>query len=236
MKHPELSNHRIALIPEMPPKPVLQRLGRHVHFDERSKNYRVTVRKNAKPVSKTWERRVPVWNQGDLGSCVGNGSVGLLATDPFFKPRTRITEALAVKTYSIASGLDDINGQYKPTDTGTTVLAGMKALVQQKKAKSYHWCLGLNDVQMTLGEKPVALGINWYESFDRPNSRGLIHIAGSVRGGHCVYLFAIDVSAKEVMFCNSWGPDWGRSGCAVMSFADLDRLLHENGEAATIIV
>lgn len=225
------------MIPELPPKPLLQRLGRHIHFDERSLQYRVPVRKNAKAVSAVHTRHAPVWNQGNLGSCVGNGSAGLLTTDPFYKAGTKgLTETLAVKTYSIATGLDTIDGQYKPTDTGSTVLAGMKSLVQQKKAKSYHWCIGLNDMLVTLGTKPVTWGINWYEGFDQPDSQGRVSISGQVRGGHCICVVAIDVVAKTIVFCNSWGKGWGLNGYAIVSFADAERLLHESGEAATIVV
>src|SRR6185312_16107478 len=47
------------------------------------------------------------------------------------------------------------------------------------------------------GPKPVSIGVNWYEAFDKPSQArdGSYHLAdasrqslGSIRGGHCVCL------------------------------------------------
>ena len=70
-------SHLVGLIPEHPSKHG-GRLGRHVHFDDRSWNYRVPLRKGAVIQTRTWERTVKPFNQGDLGSCTGNGAVGVV--------------------------------------------------------------------------------------------------------------------------------------------------------------
>ena len=47
--------HRVGVIPEHPSTHG-GRLGRHLHFDERSKDFPVSVPKAAKIVTRTWER------------------------------------------------------------------------------------------------------------------------------------------------------------------------------------
>lgn len=47
-------------------------------------------------------------------------------------------------------------------------------------------------------------------------------------------LFGLDVKAKTVTAINSWGPGWGIKGRFTFSWADLDRLLQEEGEASTL--
>jgi len=209
-------------------------LGRHIHFDERSKGYRV-ARSGLPLVSKLWDRQLPALDQGSLGSCTANGAAGLLATAPFAKPRWRISEATALRIYRTDTKLDDIPGQYPPDDTGSTVLAAMKALVQLKYATSYHWCLSLDDALDTLSHVgPLEIGVRWYEGFDSPDAAGRVRIAGGIRGGHAFEVLGIDVEQKEVIAINSWGSGWGDNGRFRFSFDDFGSLLATDGEAATI--
>jgi hypothetical protein len=177
------------------------------------------------------------FNQGDLGSCTGNGAVGVVCTEPYRKPGAKYTEALARKVYSQATKDDTIAGAYPPKDTGSTVLAAMKALRDLGLAKGYHWCFGLDDVLKTLSTiGPVEVGVSWYEGFDKPSASGLVKISGAVRGGHAFELLGVDAEKKLVWAINSWGPDWGHDGRFAISWKDLDRLLHEDGEASTVTI
>jgi hypothetical protein len=36
------------------------------------------------PQTKVWTRRIPVLDQGDLGSCTGNAATGVLGSEPFY--------------------------------------------------------------------------------------------------------------------------------------------------------
>ncbi len=225
---------RIGLIPEHPSKHG-GRLGRHLHFDERSREFRVPLPKEASIQTRIWTRTVQAFNQGELGSCTGNGAVGVVCTEPYRQPGVRYTEALARKVYSQATKDDNIVGAYPPDDTGSTVLGAMKALRDLGLAKGYHWCFGLDDVLKTLSTLgPVEVGVSWYQGFDKPDARGLVKIAGSVRGGHAFELLAVDAEKQLVWAINSWGPSWGLNGRFAFTWKDLDRLLHEQGEAATV--
>ncbi|WLT32697.1 hypothetical protein [Geothrix sp. PMB-07] len=228
--HPQ----RIGLIPEHDSKHG-GRLGRHLHFDDRSWNFPVRLLKGAAIQTHTWDRPTKPFNQGELGSCTGNGAVGVACTKPYRQAGVRYTEALAKKVYSHATHDDTIVGAWPPKDTGSTVLGAMKALKQLGLAKGYHWCFSLDDVLKTLSTLgPVEVGVNWYEGFDKPDAKGLVKVGGSVRGGHAFELLGVDVEKKLVWAINSWGSDWGLEGRFAFSWKDLDRLLHEDGEASTL--
>ena len=226
--------HRLALIPEHDSKHG-GRLGRHVHFDERSRSFPVPLAIGAGIQSRLWNRTLKPFNQGELGSCTGNGALGVVCTEPYRQKGVRYTEALARKVYSRASHHDTIVGFWPPKDTGSTVLGAMKALRELGLAKAYHWCFSMEDVLRTLSTLgPVELGVSWYEGFDKPDAKGLVKVSGAVRGGHAFELLGVDVEKKLVWAINSWGSDWGHEGRFAFSWKDLDRLLHEDGEASTV--
>ena len=226
--------HRIAVIPEQPSKHG-GRLGRHLHFDERSREFPVLLPKDAAIQTRIWARPTKPFSQGELGSCTGNGAVGVICSKPYRHPGLRYTEALARKVYALSTTLDTIDGVWPPQDNGSTVLGAMKALRALGLTKGYHWCFGLNDVLKTLSTLgPVEVGLNWYAGFDKPDASGLAKLSGAIRGGHAFELLGVDAERKLVWAINSWGPEWGLHGRFAFSWADLDRLLHENGEASTI--
>ena len=224
----------IRLLPErLVPR---HRLGRHVQFDERSKSFRVSL-PSTEVVTRLWERSVPAFDQGELGSCTGQGAAGLLCTEPFRVEGWTYTDKLAVFLYQNATEDDEIEGSFPPTDTGSTVLAAMKATTRLGYAKSYLWCFGLDDALRTLSQAgPIEVGINWYEGFDEPDKNGRIRFGGDVRGGHAFEILGVETDARLVTAINSWGPEWGKDGRFTISWDDLERLLYEDGEAATLVV
>ena len=226
--------HRIAVIPEQPSKHG-GRLGRHLHFDERSREFPVLLPKDAAIQTRIWDRPTKPFNQGELGSCTGNGAVGVICSKPYRHTGLRYTEALARKIYALSTTLDTVDGVWPPQDNGSTVLGAMKALRALGLTKGYHWCFGLNDVLKTLSTLgPVEVGLNWYAGFDKPDASGLAKLSGAIRGGHAFELIGVDAEKKLVWAVNSWGSDWGLKGRFAFSWKDLDRLLHEDGEASTV--
>lgn len=120
----------------------------------------------------------------------------------------------------------------KPRYEGTAVLAGMKILQQLGYIKEYRWAFGLDDLVMAVGYKgPVVLGLNWYESMFEPHACGYLHVSGDVAGGHVILCKAVNVPERYFVLHNSWGSEWGRGGDARISWEEMDRLLHEDGEA-----
>lgn len=110
---------------------------------------------------------------------------------------------------------------------GTSVRAGAKVLVDRGLISEYRWGENLDDVVDWIHRRgQVVAGFNWHEGMLNKDSRGFIHATGSIVGGHCVVLDGVNMNREYVRGLNSWtwGPFW-------LSFADLDRLLTQDGEA-----
>lgn len=214
-----------------------KRLGRHAAFDPRSRDYRVTT---PQPVhSQSWTRTVKAFDQGNLGSCTGNGTEGALATQPLRQAGHRYSETQAVTIYKKATQLDGFDGTYPPDDTGSTVLAAMKAAQALGKITGYLWALGIDDALAGLANKgPLVVGVNWYEGFDNPDVDGNVSISGQVRGGHCFEIRSIllgptgGLDDTVLTAVNSWGTSWGVHGEFRFTARTLARLLEHDGEAA----
>lgn len=237
--------HNMVLIPETASNiDSAGRLGRHIHFDERSRKFAAVdgrKRKSTPSTSVSHKRMVKAFNQGNTGSCTGNAAVGCAATQPLNTKGGKYNEKAARTLYSLASTLDNIQGQFPPNDTGSTVLAAMKAGVQEGLWKQYRWCFGIQDVQLAIPNSAIDLGVNWYSSFDQIDANGIVRLTktAKIRGGHSFemagihYDTSLGAPGSDLVECwQSWGP-WGPlAGKFFFPLADLDRLLKEDGEAA----
>jgi hypothetical protein len=213
-------------------KPGICRLGRHVEHDPQSRAFSAGT---AAVKTVTYKRHGLPFDQGDLGSCTGNAMAGVLMTEPLWVPGRSLTEADAVTLYKAATKLDNIPGNYPPTDTGSSGIGVMKAAVNAQYIVGYAHSFSLEQLLGGLSVKPGILGINWYNSFDSPKSDGECQLtAGAkIRGGHEVQMFGIDVKKKRVWCYQSWGPTWGarKNGRFYFSWKTLERLLSEQGDA-----
>ena len=201
--------------------PVLDRL---VEFDERSRQYPIrTLVATKQPRSYTWSCAT-VLNQGDLGACVGFSWAQELAARPKVHP---VDYAYALALYRKAQTLD----QWEGTDyEGSSVIAGAKAVQQTGLLTEYRWAFGLDDLILAVGYAgPVVLGVNWYSGMSNPDD-GYVHLNGRLQGGHAILANGVSLRRSAVRLHNSWGRGWGSNGEAWISFADLNRLLHEDGE------
>lgn len=200
----------------------------HPRFDERSRAFALAETPKALRNAK-W-RNGPILDQGPDGA-----SVGFAATANLASTRGQLTfpdgNAVANALYRFAQQVDEWEGE----DSGTSVLAGMKALKRHGYISRYEWCFGLYDVLHALAWRgPVQIGVWWHEGMFEPDSDGLIHPAGLKVGGHSVLVSGIDFDEKQVIITNSWGAGWGTDGQARMQFNDLGKLLDDNGEAVVI--
>lgn len=221
------------------------RLGRHIRHDDRSRAYAYPTA-GLTLTSARHVRRIPVLDQGDLGSCTGNAGIGALGTDPLYASLREsvgaqvgsvvttgvysLDEAGAVALYSAATRLDDAPGSYPPDDTGSDGLSVAKALKAAGEIAGYQHTFSLTDALLALGQTPVITGVSWYEQMFQPDPDGRLHIGGQVAGGHEFVLDEIDADLERVWLTNSWGAGWGLGGRAYLSFDDFGTLLSRQGD------
>jgi hypothetical protein len=195
-------------------------------------NYHVrTVLPPLPPRSYTWTCATHL-DQGQLGSCVGNG----FTHDALARPKAHkgLTETDAVALYHRAQQLDDSPGE---NYEGTTVLAGAKASAERGWLVEYRWATTVDDIIATVGHVgPVVIGVNWYEGMMDTDAKGFIHPTGPIQGGHCIMIKGVNLKAQRFTLHQSWGTSWGRNGDCYLSFADMAILLAQQGEAAVPIV
>ncbi len=227
-----------------------KRLGRHVEHDPRSRDYDVAHVLRAAPlVSKRWQRRIPVLDQGNVGSCTGNGATGYAGTDnavrqgvtawrtPASGRRTKLTETWALDFYERETVIDGIPGVYPPDDTGSSGLAAAKVLQQLGLCTSYRHSFTAKTALAALSQiGPVLVGVKWFTGCDNPDPDGRIRPTGTVRGGHEIVFDEIDVENQRVWFTNSWGTSWSVAGRAYVSFSDFAAWIRDGGDVVIPIV
>lgn len=217
-----------------------KRLGRHVHHDPRSLRY--PFKAAIALTSRRWSADGDtVLDQGNLGSCTGNATVGAMicSQGPLnaalsIAQKATLNEQLAVKVYERATTTDPSPGSYPPDDTGSDGLDAAKAAKSFGYISGYTHALSLDDALAALTLGPVIIGVDWYEGFDNPSTSGLVSISGQVRGGHEICLDEIDATSKHVWLRNSWSSSWGVQGRACMTFTTLGDLLANQGDATVL--
>jgi hypothetical protein len=216
------------------------RLGRHIRHDERSKMYAFTGA-GITPKSVRHTRDIPVFDQGNLGSCTGNAGLGCLGADPFYSTlSTKIndwSENAAVQLYSDATQLDSQRENYPPVDTGSDGLSIAKVLQKRGLISGYQHTFSFDSMLAALSIKPVIVGVNWYSSMFNTKDGGLVTIdpGATVEGGHEFVLDEIDMERQLIGATNSWGTGWGLGGRFYLSFDTVKRLLSEQGDVTVFM-
>jgi hypothetical protein len=213
-----------------------KRLTRIVQFDDKSREYpiRAAIDASLSPRSYTWSCGAHL-DQGAEGACVGFAMTHELVARP--KVVTGVDGKFARESvYWEAQKADPWDGGAYPGASpfyeGTSVLAGIKRLYSLGYIKEYRWCFGLDDLIMAVGYKgPAILGIAWYEGMFNPWPCGHIHVSGAQVGGHAILCKGVSVKNKTFTLHNSWGSSWGDGGDCKITWDEMDRLLHEQGEA-----
>jgi len=207
-----------------------KRLDRIPQFDERSRNFPIRALVPKKQRSYTWSCKA--WlDQGREGACVGFA----WAHDLNARPKIiAVDNSYARGIYTSAQKIDEWAGE---AYEGTSVLAGAKVVSNIGYMTEYRWAFGLDDLILAVGYAgPAVLGLNWYEGMFQPDTKGFLKPTGRLAGGHAILCHSVNVKEKYFKLHNSWGQDWGVNGECFISFEDMDRLLHEQGEACVPVV
>lgn len=217
-------------------------LDRLPEFDPRSRLF--PVRALIGRVSLTQRiRHKRVWtptavlDQGSDGACVGFGWSGELGATPV---KRDVSNDSAFALYAKAQTLDPWKDM---PHSGSTVLAGAKAAVEDGAISSYHWCFSVDDViDAVVFKGPVVVGTDWYNSMFETDEKGVLPLDKStgLAGGHCWHIYGyipaghssnplgdVDVFAWQ----QSWGTSWGKKGRAFIRVSDFAELLGDQGEA-----
>lgn len=220
-----------------------KRLGRHVEHDPRSRAFAIVMPHaiTIDDLRNVRHRRFggPL-DQGHLGSCTGNAVAGCVNTLPIHRSREHLLkEDDAVQIYSLATKLDEFEGVYPPTDSGSSGLAAAKAAQNMGLISGYQHAFSLEQALVALMEKPIITGVNWYEGFDNPDHHGHVEIAGQVRGGHEFEILGFEkngtIEDSYVEAENSWGSGWGLHGRFRFKVSTWKQLLAEDGDATVLI-
>ena len=170
----------------------------------------------------------PVLDQGATSTCVGHAWRQWLTSSPV---RTK-NGPDPFTIYREAQKVDEWPGEdYE----GTSVRAGVKYLQTSGHISTYVWAFDADTVRnyiLSSAGSSVVLGPNWYGSMFTPDQYGYLNISGAVAGGHAYTLIGYSNLRESFRVVNSWGRGWGEDGRAWIRFADVDRLIKEDGEAA----
>lgn len=207
-----------------------RRLDRIPFHDERSRNFplraMLTTAQQKAPRSYTWSCAYFL-DQGQEGACTGFAVTHEAGARPVVAKR--LSAAVAQDVYHRARELDDWPGE---NYEGSSVLGAIKAGKEKGWYGEYRWAFGLDDLILAVGYKgPAVLGVNWYDQMFQPSANGYISASGQVAGGHAILCNGVDVKKKCFRLHNSWGTGWGVNGECFITFADMDKLLREYGEA-----
>lgn len=181
-------------------------------------------------------RSGPPLDQDEEGACVGHGVTGAIISAPFWV-RLPNPQRTAFGMYYGSRRIDEWEGE---SYDGTSVNAGMKLARELGLIKEYSWCFGVEQLAATVLELgPVVIGVPWYESMYSTDDEALVKVAGSIVGGHCLYVNGYNVSrpvgdytGKVFRWRNSWGPHYGDNGHAWVPYDTMAQLLAQDGEAA----
>lgn len=216
-------------------------LGRLFAPDERDANYllRSLVPLPELEASPRYKYRWETFNRDQVGdTCVanacahflGDGPIGhkLEALDaPYLGYRSAQSGETGFRAWIYDQAQANDEFEETPPSGGTSVRAGFVAMRTAGHIREYRWLTGVREVASAiLNVSPVVIGVRWYESMMGQPYGAWLKPSGSVVGGHAICLSGCNQSGVGKVRIQTWGLRYW------MTFADLAKLLAEDGEAA----
>lgn len=233
-------------------------LGRHVNHDPRSRAYPY-LRAGAGPVALNpiyHPREIPIFNQGQLGSCTGNAALGIMGTAPYYQALAQATETRyptaagqypfteegAVTLYHDITANDPYDGTYPPDDTGSDGLSAAQTLQRAGIIPGYEHVFGVSQALAALQKFPLLVGTVWTESMFEPTPHGVMEVSGEVVGGHeWIVDEYVPVQSRGgaaswdlIGGTTSWGTGFGVGGRFYLTVGNFDRLLRQDGDVIVL--
>jgi hypothetical protein len=231
------SDLHIVTIPQQDP-----RLGRQVVHDPRSRNF--AYPKAAVPDKPTKAIRHRIYGPGRtpkqrVGCCTCVDQAVKCDAVENRVSRVVLNMADAEHLYSRATQIDPFDGQWPPTDTGSSSLAACKAAVELAWIDGYEWIFGgaqgvLAAVAGTPGRpgRCVGVGTWWLQNMFTPDPETLlVDPAGPRVGGHQWTITGWEPRYNAFEGLCWWGPDFGYNGRFRIAYDALDALLADDGDA-----
>ncbi len=175
-------------------------------------------------------------DQGDFGTCVGNGWAQWGNTQPVDDHFNELDARVIYYEATVIDGQPDNPDSPGGGQQGSTVRSGAKAMANRKRLSAYAFAASLDEaVAWVLAHGPVVMGTDWLEAMFTTDADGFVVPTGAVAGGHCYVLVGYDPASEVLTFLNSWGSSWGSNGRFYMHKADAEKLFASQGEACAAV-
>jgi hypothetical protein len=226
-------------------------LGGNIHLDSRSWNY--ALQPKATPIKSVRHPQfIDILDQGQVGSCSGEGSTSCAYHSPFYAdgdPSWAYTanQPGAYTWYSENTREDSYNGTwiYPPApgsgdDTGSDSTTASRVAKEAGISSGYQMSGDLDSSLETLQDRPGITGIPWYNSMFTVGSDGLVDVdaTSGLAGGHLLCVDEVVTTDAPgngtgvilVGGPQSWGLGWGANGRWYMKASDWWALRKQQGD------
>lgn len=174
-------------------------------------------------------------------SCTVGAGVGVAMTMPFRQKFKQFydhvdTEQERHDFYVRVKKYDPWEGE---NYDGSSTDAPFRLMRELGWITGWKWLFGLNELRTFLQfYGAVSVGTLWPRSFFYPNKKGELEWvdADGIAGGHAWRITFYDPDTRRYRKVGTWGRGWGENGRAWVREETMERLLAENGEAATIVL
>jgi C1A family cysteine protease len=194
-----------------------------------------------------WSNRLgPVLNQGSTPQCVTHAAA-VIKTWQERRDHRRTYQFNPAVAYRKCKQID---ADSQDGTTARTVCSLMSkegygrlnmdwnATAPQFKINGYRRIRGISELENALAQLgPCLLGVTWYNEWFHPDKAVVRNLLvtptdpqRSEAGGHEIVIRGFDrtltrFNVPVIKIRNSWGADWGKDGCAWISYDELERQL-----------
>lgn len=123
---------------------------------------------------------------------------------------------------------------------GTSVRAAGTVLKEKGILSSFEWAFDHSTaLKHGLVSGPMDFGTDWYEGMMEVDEFGFVRVEGRSVGGHSYLCPLVDRTKLDPRtkkygawrIAQTWSRDWGQKGRAWITFADMEKLIEDYGEA-----